>query len=245
MAPEPDDSPGLRDRKKEQTRRALREGAARLFAERGFAGTTVEDIAAQANVSKRTFFRYFDSKEDLLLPDLTSVFAHVEAALAARPPAEDPLTAVCAALLDTAGPFADSSLAALAHPFEDSPRAGRSNGRAEGQGEGPAGDRSGGQGEGQGEGQSEGLAAGRLVHAFTEFEDRLSELVRLRLPAGEPDADLRAAVIAGAALAAVRAVLRTQRSRRRSGLDPITGTGPAPLLHRAFDTLTRIGTTAP
>jgi len=241
MAPEPDDSPGLRDRKKDQTRRALREGAARLFAERGFAGTTVEDIAAQANVSKRTFFRYFDSKEDLLLPDLSEVFAHVEAALAARPPAEDPLTAVCAALLDAAGPFADSSLTALAHPFEDGPHAGRSHGRAEGPAEGG----SEGQGEGQGEGQSEGLAAGRLVHAFTEFEDRLSELVRLRLPAGEPDADLRAAVIAGAALAAVRAVLRTQRSRRRSGLDPITSTGPTPLLHRAFGTLTRIGTTAP
>jgi AcrR family transcriptional regulator len=221
MPPEPDE-PGLRDRKKEQTRRSLREGAARLFAERGFARTTVEDIAAQANVSKRTFFRYFDSKEDLLLPDLAELFAKVEAELAARPTAEDPLTAVRAALLAAAGAFVGSSLAALAHPFEEE----------------------------AGAGPAAGLAAGRLAHAFTEFEDRLSELVRLRLPAEEPDADLRAAVIAGAALATVRAVLRTRRSRRRAGLpdagqlDPGGADGPAPLLHRAFDTLTRIGTSA-
>ncbi|QMU71162.1 TetR/AcrR family transcriptional regulator [Streptacidiphilus sp. P02-A3a] len=203
------DEPGLRDRKKEHTRRLLREGAARLFAERGFAGTTVEDIAAHANVSKRTFFRYFDSKEDLLLPDLTELFGQVEASLAGRPRAEDPFRAACRALLDAAEPFAGSSLTALVHPFEQA-----------------------------GPGSAEGLAAGRLVRAFTEFEDRLSRLVRDRLPTEEPDADLRAAVIAGAALAAVRAVLRTQRARRGSGA---VGDATAPLLPRAFDALARLG----
>lgn len=83
--PGSDPESGLRERKKERTRKLLREGAAALFAERGFAGTTVADIAACANVSERTFFRYFESKEALLLPDSLDVFGYVEAELARRP----------------------------------------------------------------------------------------------------------------------------------------------------------------
>lgn len=57
---------GLRERKKERTRDAIRDAARDLFAERGYVGTTVDDISAAADVSPRTFFRYFPNKEEVL-----------------------------------------------------------------------------------------------------------------------------------------------------------------------------------
>lgn len=85
---------GRRERKKLQTRDALREAARRLFAEQGYDATTVKEIAEAADVAERTFFRYFGAKEDLLLPDLVLLFQAFERATAARPADEAPLTAV-------------------------------------------------------------------------------------------------------------------------------------------------------
>ena len=52
----------------DRTRQALAEAAIELFAAQGYGATTVEQIANRAAVSPRTFFRHFDSKEDVLLP---------------------------------------------------------------------------------------------------------------------------------------------------------------------------------
>ena len=61
--------PGLRERKKAKTRAAIQEHALRLFRDQGYAETTVQEIAAAAEVSPATFFRYFPTKEDTVVFD--------------------------------------------------------------------------------------------------------------------------------------------------------------------------------
>ncbi|KKF03501.1 TetR family transcriptional regulator [Mycolicibacterium obuense] len=65
----PKHAEGLRERKKRQTREAVRCAAFRLFEQLGYPNTTVEQIAAAAEISPRTFFRYFPTKAALLIPD--------------------------------------------------------------------------------------------------------------------------------------------------------------------------------
>jgi AcrR family transcriptional regulator len=64
-----DDRPGLRERKKARTRASIQEHAVRLFRAQGYDATTVEQIAEAAEVSPSTVFRYFPTKEDLVISD--------------------------------------------------------------------------------------------------------------------------------------------------------------------------------
>lgn len=91
---------GLRERKKVETRRALRASALRLFKEQGFAATSVDEIAARANVSRSTFFRYFGSKEAVLFAQLDESGDLFVKLLEARPPNEGPIVAFERALVE-------------------------------------------------------------------------------------------------------------------------------------------------
>ncbi len=77
---------GLRERKKQQTREKIERVALLLFAERGYQATTLAEIAEAADVSPRTIFSYFESKEDILFCEEPSHEESLRAILDARPP---------------------------------------------------------------------------------------------------------------------------------------------------------------
>src|SRR5262245_66377598 len=89
---------GLRERKKARTREALQEAAMERFARQGFDGTTVEEIAEACEVSPRTFFRYFPTKEDVLFADADDRRGTLLGVLAERPAREPPVVALHAAM---------------------------------------------------------------------------------------------------------------------------------------------------
>src|SRR6266699_3088043 len=73
--------PGLRERKKQRTRETIARAGQQLFAERGYHATTLPDIAEAADVSTRTIFAYFPSKEDILFSDFPVLKEALEQAL--------------------------------------------------------------------------------------------------------------------------------------------------------------------
>jgi AcrR family transcriptional regulator len=83
--------PGLRERKKQRTRRVLIETAYRMFEQDGYDKTTVARIAEAADVSIATFFNYFPSKEDLLFPDGADILDAGLEVVAGRSPEDDPV----------------------------------------------------------------------------------------------------------------------------------------------------------
>ncbi len=81
-----------------RVRRALAAAAVDLFAANGYEATTVDDIAAAAGVGRRTFFRYFETKDDVLFANHDAIVAEMEEVFAAADPGRDPVEVACAAV---------------------------------------------------------------------------------------------------------------------------------------------------
>jgi AcrR family transcriptional regulator len=90
---------GLRERKKQSTRQAVEDAALQLYRERGIHETTIDELCARADIARRTFFRYFSSKEDVLLTRLRVDIATVEETFRQAPAAE-PLAALLTRAVD-------------------------------------------------------------------------------------------------------------------------------------------------
>ena len=90
---------GLRERKKRETWERIEKAAIEMFERDGFDATTIEDIAAAVDIAPRTFFHYFATKEDAVLADYADRLGRITLALAERPAAEAPWTALREALL--------------------------------------------------------------------------------------------------------------------------------------------------
>lgn len=90
---------GLAARKREVVREALRLAAERLIAKRGYENVTIEKIAREAGVSRRTYFRYFETKEDVVVAGSDRYADDLLAAVAARPQREPPLLSIRNALV--------------------------------------------------------------------------------------------------------------------------------------------------
>jgi len=90
-------TPGLRERKKLRTRSAIQKEAIRLFLEKGYSETTIEDIAEAVEISPSTFFNYFPSKEAVVFQD--DLDPLILDALHNQPPDVPPITALRKAML--------------------------------------------------------------------------------------------------------------------------------------------------
>jgi AcrR family transcriptional regulator len=96
-------TPGLRERKKRRTRETIVEAAFELFAERGFDGTTIAEIAEAAEIAPRTFFSYFPSKDDVVFHDFEANHATVASWLHDREPGTNAIDALRAGIASDAG----------------------------------------------------------------------------------------------------------------------------------------------
>lgn len=116
------DKPGLRERKKQRTREALVDAAHALFCAHGFDATTVDQIAEAVEVSSRTFFRYFTSKEDVALALVDDQITAVLEAFAGQPADMPVLTALKTAAVDVMRTYeADARFHSLENVISVSP----------------------------------------------------------------------------------------------------------------------------
>lgn len=165
---------GLRERKKQRTRWALIRAALDLFLAQGYEATTIDEIVATVDVSQRTFFRYFASKEDVVLSLMKEYDRVFIAALVARPAEEGPIASLVVSLrgvLDAVNASED----------EDAARFAKVRDMVD---------------------QNPGLAVAQFRY-FCELEQELAAIIARRMGA-DPVTDPRPALIVASFLSVVR-----------------------------------------
>jgi AcrR family transcriptional regulator len=207
---------GRRAAHRQATAAAIQTAADRLVAERGFAATTVREIAAAAGVTERTFYRYYDGKDGIVASKLGRWMQAAQAAIIARPQTEGPVLAVRMALVELAHAIEQSPQRELLWAFTDNPSALASMRRS---GERP------------------------LVRIEQLITEALLERARTGDqpdPRSAPASDRFACeLVARTAVAALRTV---GAERRRSRADGATHK-PEAMIAEAFDTLQRLFST--
>lgn len=111
---------GLRERKRRETYRRIAETGMKLFITHGYEATTLDAIAEAAGISRRTFFHYFKSKDDVLLAFQSSMSDVLRAALLQEPLSQAPIDAARNAFLKTAAPRQKSHQEAVVERLVDS-----------------------------------------------------------------------------------------------------------------------------
>lgn len=91
---------GLRARKRRETMERITEAGIRLFLDRGYEATTLDDIAAAAAISRRSFFNYFSSKDDILISLQSGMGTMIADAIRKAPPDKQPIEAVRDAVVE-------------------------------------------------------------------------------------------------------------------------------------------------
>jgi len=104
---------GRRERKRQETKNRIVTAGLRLFGLHGYEATTLDAIAAEAGISRRTFFHYFESKDDILLSMQSGLGEMLVAAIDAQPLAKPPLQSVRDAMVGLAAPYQPAELIAI------------------------------------------------------------------------------------------------------------------------------------
>ena len=116
----PPTASGLRERKRLETLHRIAKTSFRLFSTKGYEETTLDDISAAAGISRRTFFHYFKSKDEILLAWQTGVVASIRAAILEETAEQPPIGALCNALMKLARRHSSDTSIALARLLKSS-----------------------------------------------------------------------------------------------------------------------------
>lgn len=119
--PEMGEAPGLRERKRRETLERIAAAGMRLFTDKGYDSTTIDDIAAAAGISRRTFFHYFPSKDDILLSMQSGMGETVVAAVNRQSAEQPPLDAVRKASLEILAGYPQGELLKVDRLMRSSP----------------------------------------------------------------------------------------------------------------------------